>query len=534
MRNLLALAVIGWFAACWTPTYAQINFSPLPRGSQVTLSGKIIGPAQPSASLSRPKASLVTTPPANPYVLPILPPADFDPSEAVASLNLLFANWPDASAYSMYLQMMPWRLQLQKMGASQVLPQPAGTVVLLQPYAITKPHVGIQAVVPAALSALPVFAAVQPPGSDSGPASSVFIVLDGFGAQVPVSVADAMEANFINGFVTRLILGQYASYWQNDSSPASGTGYKPSKGFTIDIAGVNSNQQCLNSYSSAATYPPYAPPGTNAPSFEADIATQLQSCPITSIGMLYGWQAAEDLEKTDSTDPNHLLLKAAWKLLKYRFSFEKMGEMTAYTLDYLNGFAENSRVKSIISNPGGPGSGTVTDINTIVKGVAQDSDIVAAKKFLVSFQNVTEIEFYALSKNTNKHFDPVARLRLTTQYYNFIVGLHRGIAKAADQQYVDTFDLAFGLGYAAGFRDGYALGYAEGYTDGFAAGNAAAWAAANLVISSLQQQIASLQTQLSQAQSAQNGGGSGSGFWNNIGGIVSTAGSVIGTIASFF
>jgi hypothetical protein len=521
--DLLLVSIVG-LTLCIPPS-ARSQTNPTPLGSKVTLSGSMIGPDRMAPLV----AGTAVSSPANPFVLPILKPPAYDQTAVVSALNYVFTNFPNAKSYSMYFQLMPWQIDLQQMGASIVLSKPPGKDVLLQPYTLSDTTLGIHAMVPKVLVGLDVFKAVQPPGMDSGPASSIFITLDGFGAQVPISVAASMEANFIDGFVTRLVLGQYQAFWKSN---AADYGALPSN-FSIDIGTVNANQGDLLLYSDPATYPKYQPDSTGklGPSFEQDLSAQLAASPIASIGMLYGWRAAEQLEKIDQRDPSHQLLKAAWTLLKYRFNFERIGEMTAYTLNYLSGAAENSRIQQIAQ---GQTPAKITDLNAIVAAVGSDPKIIAAKKFLISFQNVTEAEFYALARNTQSHFDSTERRRLVTEYYNFIVGLHDGIAKSADQHYIDSLDLAFGLGYNAGFRDGYSVGYAAGFADGFAAGSAAAWQAANVIISSLQNQISSLQSQLSQAQSAANGGGAGSGFWNNLGNIVSTVGSVVGTIASFF
>jgi len=511
---------------------AAPQMTPVPRGSKVELSGSV--QAAPLQSTAAPSGLA-----ANPYVLPIQKAAAYNSDDITSSLNYIFRHFPDAQNYAMYLQLMPWQIDLEQLGVhSQVLSRPAGTTVLLRPYFIERPRLGITAVVPVGLATLDPFKDPQPAGSRSGPTKSIFISLDGFAAPVPVAVANSIEASFIDGFTTRLVLGQYRAFWATHQTPSSSGGYGSlPQNFSIDIAKLNLNQQCLSQYSAVGTlsqtYPPYGHDGNGGltNTYEQDIAAQLSGCPITSVGMLYGWQVAQEIERTDaaSGDQNHTLLKAAWSLLKYRFPFVRIGEMTAFTLDYLNGVSQNTRIQTILN---GSPANTVTDLNVIVSSAAKDPQIIAAKKFLLGFQSVTEMEFYALTQN--RRLKPDERRLLLTRYYNFIVGFHEGLAKAADAHYNETFDLAFGIGYASGFRDGYSLGYANGYADGFANGNAAAWAAANVIIAGLQSQVASLQSQLASAQSAQNGGGSGSGFWNNIGGIASTVGSVIGTIASFF
>jgi hypothetical protein len=244
---------------------------------------------------------------------------------------------------------------------------------------------------------------------------------------------------------------------------------------------------------------------------------------------LYGWSAAERLEGADSGNPDHPLVQEAFKLLRYRFSLKQIGEMTAFTLNYLNGAAQNASILSIAQ---GQAPINPPNLDDLLQIVGQNQSIDAAKKFLVDFENILTAEFYALSQNGDDDFQN-EKASLLTKYFNFIEGFHEGIAEAADVHYQETLNLAFGIGYTWGFRDGYALGYTSGYYDGFAAGNAAAWAAANKIIVSLQDQISNLQAQLGQAQSAQGGGGSGSGFWDALGNIDSAVDTAIGVIGLF-
>lgn len=477
---------------------------------------------------SRPAIPVSVDPgPANAFVLPPLGRRPYDESKVVDSLNFIFANFPPASQeFSMYFQLMPQVRNLQDLFARDALNLPPGTDIEKRLHPVSDPSISIHGIIPRALgdANLDVFQLVQPSGSTSGPKSAIFIVLDGFATAVPVSVANLLEANFISGFVTRLVLGQFKAFWS--SHPAYGL----AADFTLDLGPLTiSEQSGLRNYADPATYPSYRviqARKTGNPSFDQDISIQLASNPLTSIGMLYGWSAAEQLEQADGGVPNHQLLREAFKLLGFRFSLAELGEMTGFSLNYLCGASQNTRIADIAQ---GTPTATITDLGTIIDGVGQDPNVVAAKEFLIGFENVLVAEFYAISQNANANFQS-DRPALLTQYFNFINGFHRGVSQAADALYKDTLNVGFGLGYNAGFRDGYSLGYATGYQDGFAAGNQAAWAAANKIINGLQAQIADLQNQLAQARSGDDGGGSGSGFWDTVGHIESAVNTAIAII----
>lgn len=470
----------------------------------------------------------------NPFVLPASSPVQHTQQDIVDSLNAIFTNFNPAShEYSMYFQLMPVSQGVADLQGllSGALNAPGGQI-LERIYQVADAGIGIRGKVLPNLANRDVFEAAQPAGSNSGPQSSVFIVLDGFNnTPVPIEVACMMEANFIEGFATRLILGQFKKFWDAHPDAAGTPGYALNQPFNINLGAVTANQATLTKFSDPATYPPYhviLGQKNGIPSYSDDLSTVLAQNPITAIGMLYGWLAAEQLEHADAQNPAPLLVNHAFRLLGFRFSIRDLGEMTAFTLNYLNGAAENESIQSII-NGGQPVR--PPDVLAILEALGSDDSINAAKDFLIGFENVLVAEFYALSQNSEPGL--ANKLSLLSDYFNFIEGFHEGIAKSADAHYKETFELGFGLGYNSGFTDGYALGYANGYADGFAAGNAAAWRAANQIISGLQDQITKLQTQLAQVQAAQNGGGSGGGFWNTvgkIGGAIETAVGVISTL----
>jgi hypothetical protein len=464
--------------------------------------------------------AVVPTPTTKPYV----------ETEVERTLNDLFENWQSGhKAYALYFLLLPKQIHIAEETAKEVLQKPPGTTYTYYPYNLNSDlnDIGISVVVPRTIYNQPPF---QPSDQDM-PNASIFVELDGFGYPVPEGVAQLMENCFVDGFVTRLFLESCVTTWKNLPGYGTAGSLNPSLGdnFTNSAGSLEYLSDYNNFYKNL--------PGKT---LRDDITYWNTAYPITGKGMLYGWHAADDLIKYDT--PDHRLLKDAWRLLHYQYSFEKFGTMVAFTLDYLAGEAQNERIQQIVSGQTTPAY-YIYDLNGlrgIVYNVKTKGTGNSAKKLLADFRDVLTGEFYAISTNTNLRCK--AKLELLGEYEAFLRGFMKGSSKAESELYSEISAISFNFGYDLGFNDGYSAGYAAGYQDGDAAGSAAAWAAANQVISNLQLQVSSLQSALTQAQAAANsnsggGGGSGGGFWNtisNIAGDVGQVASVIGSIASLF
>jgi hypothetical protein len=502
----------AFFVAVWCfPLGALGQSTTLPPGSKISPAGDVITPPAAGGEGANLELSLRPSNLSNHYVLPILKHKSLENSEhdIETALNDLFDNWPDArSKYAFYLQLLAQKIDI-KNAAGAVLQQTPGSTYLLRYYTLNHAELGITTVVPPQIKPLSAFQA--------SPADAIFVQLDGLGSpRVPVEIAKLVEADFINGFVTRLFLGACLSIWKDDPNYLK---YHPS--LTLNANGGNSFLSpgalpvCVN----PATYPAGS-------ALKDDLANVLSSNPITSVGMMYGWQAADDLQKFDTADRR--FTKDAWKLLNYRISFPGIGRIVAYTLNYISGEAQNQRIAAIIGGANPP----TQSISAIIDHVKADPAVQQSKDFITSFGNIVDTEFYAVSRAPKLKGQP--RIQLLTQYVNFMEGYRNGANQAAEVLYKEVAELADGLGYANGFKDGYTSGFAAGYLDGYANGSAAAWSAANAIIAGLQSQIGNLQTQLNNVTAAQNGEGSGGGFWDTVGNIVSAAGTVIGIIGSLF
>lgn len=468
--------------------------NPLPRGAKFSITGEVQTTNLMTAEVLATNSTTAQQG-TDKFSLPVIKPKEYNEQTIEASLNTMFDWAPARTKYSLYFQLMPWAIDIRS-ESSALLTMPHDTEYVLKHWTLVRSDVGIKTVIPSSVSNLPPF--------QQSPGDAIFVKLDGFGYAVPISVAHLVEANFLDGFVTRLVLNAYQTVYAQQ-------GYG-SVNLNLSIGAVDPTKGYSNAFATASTYT--TPPNQLLKDY---IASQLETQPINSIAILYGWKAADELLKED--DQNHTLQRAAWSLLNYRHSFKNIGKITGYTLNYLNGFALNGNIAA------GGSIGTVKQLDALIAKVKTDQKIIQAKQFLSSFQNVMVAEFYAVSQNKKLKTDQ--RTQLLAQYSNFVDGFIQGTQKAADVVYGEVADLAFGLGYAEGFKDGYALGYTTGWADGYAAGNAAAWVAANQIIQNLQQQVNNLQSQL-------NNSSSGGGFWDTVGNIASGLGTAIGIIGSLF
>jgi hypothetical protein len=261
-------------------------------------------------------------------------------------------------------------------------------------------------------------------------------------------------------------------------------------------------------------------------SYEQDLITIVQQNPITPVGMTWGWQVADELLKADKENEARPLTHAAWKLINSRFGFERIGSVTSYTLQYMSGFIFCDRIVSIAS--GQPPAPITRAASDWIGSISKSSYFVGSKNFLMGFADIISAEYYAVSQNVGIK-SAADKINLLTQYYYFNRGFASGIILASDYMFGQIAQTSYNSGYDQGFRDGYSAGFVAGWVAGYASGYQTAWTQANATIQQLQSTINTLQTQLSTAES--NGGG---GFWDTVGNIASTAGTVIGAIASFF
>jgi hypothetical protein len=225
------------------------------------------------------------------------------------------------------------------------------------------------------------------------------------------------------------------------------------------------------------TFPPHA---FEAPSpWAADISIKgvvnnvFKTTPIQGDAMMYGWYAGQLLD--GAADEVRL---SVWKLLRYRIDLRRVGEIAGYTLNYIEGYAQNLII--------GRTAGLTSD--EILKNLAAVSNSGASNVALFEQgrspgtpnglwlnETLYATIIQGCSTVSGDATLPDGKRRQLLQWYSsFLVGYNQGSIRASEVIYADAFMLAWGMGYADGFRDGYSRGYADGYRAGYAAG----WAAA--------------------------------------------------------
>jgi hypothetical protein len=313
---------------------------------------------------------------------------------------------------------------------------------------------------------------------------AIFVVLNGFGIPVPFDVFKIIQANFINGLVTRLLLGEFFRIWGK---------YPDMAGLKTDLlllGDLNVTAMIADRYQYTQLYSENWAKGD---SFDDIVAKTEGNDPLAPAGILWGWHAGDELDALQDSDDIHWR-NDVWKLLIARYSLEDIGQMMSFTLNYFIGFLKNERIKSSATAD----DPQVTDDATLLSQLAGDENIVLAKTLLANIHAILVTEFYVFSHSDAR--PPVERVRISAAYTAFLRGFFKGGIAAADQLYDEVFRLGFGIGYRTGYRDGYAAGFKAGYQVGYAKAYADTWAVANRIIDGLHTQIGLLRSQLDSAQ----------------------------------
>jgi hypothetical protein len=475
-----------------------------------------------------------------------LPHRQLTQAEIKDNLSKLL-EWRDSSPYFYYFFDLAGPLQLKERYAARYNDM-IGKNFGVRPYAIGNLDAQITLIVPPELQVLP--------NSDG-----MCVALDGFGGPpVPIPAAEMFSASFANGFVTRLVLGEYIRAWdahgskfsQDDLNFPIGMGSLP---IPTAFSQIASYQVIHVIFGQAAGPPEY--------NLRTGLSRLLQDNSLQAAGLLWGWKAASELDQfRNNGDPQYY--NAAFKLVRSRFSTEQIGEMTAYSLSYLIGYSKMAVIRQVELATGGrrgarggqisavqgfargARGGPISAVqgaadqnaisaqnNAILNRITQDRNADEAKQLLSSFYIAFLSEFSALAENSR--LDPTDKQALLAASFAFLRGFQKGETDAADRVFQDVFTLAYGIGYKDGFQDGFTQGYASGYRDGYASGYSEAWSKASEEISNLQRQLAQEEQQLAQGISPDNSNAGGIGKWiDEVGNIAEKAGPVIATIAALF
>jgi hypothetical protein len=336
----------------------------------------------------------------------------------------------------------------------------------------------------------------------------ICVVLDGLGTNVPIPAAEIFASYFAHGLVTRLVLGEYVKAWKNQGANLSLARLDFAKGTrpTRDIDVSSAYEEWSN----------YVDREKDVFDVDKGLSRLLIEENLQAAGILWGWKAAGELDELKGNDRK--AWKAAWRLVKSRFSAEQMGELTAYTLNYLIGYVKVATLRAKLASAANAepiNKNFVRDLPTILTNLSQEANVKEAKDLLTLMHDAFLLEFHALTIDNRLSDD--RKKKLLGWSFAFIRGFQAGSVKAFDDVFNDVFHEGYRVGYQDGFRDGYAKGYADGYRDGYAVGYKDAWAEANVIINQLK-------AELEQEQSG--------GLLGFLGKALGVAGSVVGIIAA--
>jgi hypothetical protein len=297
---------------------------------------------------------------------------------------------------------------------------------------------------------------IHPGQTGYDPDDAVFFRISVLDADVPEVVFWTAQSAFINGLVTRLVLGQYEAAMQSSSHKFHTVPPLPKP--IIRFPRTQFEQQNL--------WP------TNKP-IQDVVRDVLSKTPIQGDALLYGWYAGEALWSPQS---EQRFRDAVWSLLGMNYDMRRIGQMVGYTLSYLQGYSQNlayGRAAAAAAND----ADILKNLGTISASSAQDAamrdtvpsqDGVPPSAWLnqVLFTAVTNADYSAAVGSPNN------KQELLVSFRDFLKGYNQGSIQAADVVYADTFLLAYGIGYSDGFSAGYAKGYSEGYRAGYSQGQA--------------------------------------------------------------
>ena len=304
--------------------------------------------------------------------------------------------------------------------------------------------------------------------------NGICVHLDGIGKPVPVQAAEVMAGGFAQGFVTRMVLGEYVRAWNEKGA-----------GIPIDSLNFASNwnpslpsEKDIEKFADLNSY--LVGDKNKKLQYDVGLANLLRTNNLQAVGLLYGWKAASELDAfRDAKNGDKVYFDTALSLVKKRFSPEEIGGITSYTLHYLLGYTR------IVSERQKPGAAVPPAANNdqILARLEKDEDVTKSMNFINLFYGVMLDEYQAIMTSAKRTETETKKMQ--AYYHSFLKGFHAGSTKAVD----DIAILGYQTGYRDGFKDGYSRGYAAGLVDGYAAGHKKAWDEANKVIDSMRFQL---------------------------------------------
>jgi hypothetical protein len=300
---------------------------------------------------------------------------------------------------------------------------------------------------------------LQGDGVEHSPDNAYFFRLEGFTADVPFNAYQMAVADFTNGLVTRLFLGEVAQ-----AAGISGSRIKTLIDFPPpNMAAFNKN-----------TFDSLAPTVWVFNAGITDVVDKtLRNTPFHSEAILYVWYAGQLLE-----DSNPAYIKATWSLLKYRYSYTLLGQSIGYTLNYLEGYRRGQLYKSLVLAGVSPDQFLASLDHCMAYLLREPMDPCSfnpqfSGPALINetFFNMLLTIFNVIAADTQmQEGNKASELKVLS---SLMIGFNQGSLRAAAVSYGDLFSVGYSVGYSLGYdagsRDGYVRGYSDGVRDGLAA-----------------------------------------------------------------
>jgi hypothetical protein len=444
--------------------------------------------------------------------MPPLPPSPMAKSLSTSviesKLNHL-SHWVNVSEFRSYLILLPHQIDIKNNVAAQGAGVAVNQLFHFAPYTLTSPSMALTLMrsdhpvpngwSPAAAASFQLTAEHLFDAAHGGdPNDAICLVLDGFNTPVYIPVAEQFEAGFIEGLVTRLVLGQYARAWkQQDASLLNFTASANQPKVKDIVHLVPYYPQGAPIPAGAVAFAPMPAPVASSLSFNEWLSERSQFDPIEPAAIMWGWRAGEKLDgMLGGADESYR--DDVVTLIESRFSPREIGALTGYTLNYLYGFVKNDRVASFaLSGPQPP----ITNNSSIVDSLAKDKNIVGARQLISDFHNTLVLELYGITQSNTPNHQRDLGVQMA-----FLSGFEAGSLEASDEIYHSVFNMAYHLGYQSGWRFGYEQGYAAGFVVGYDQGYGQAWTQASTMIQGLQSTVAN----------ASNPGGGGGISFNDV------------------
>ncbi len=418
------------------------------------------------------------------------------------ALRLMKEGWTNFGTYEGYLIMLcaegdPMR------SAAALRPQVSnGEVVEFRPFLGNFP----EHIHPRLLVTIPKY--LDDSGNPTGelfgtgftdPSKALCLVLSDHGDVVPLDAAKQAIQGFVEGFVTRLMVGSLANEWKE-----AGLGIDPNS-FGLSLSRSKEQASLMKEFLKKSNYLRAPDPKNDKMTvldFEYSMPIILQRHSLHAHGVLTGWQAASELEGLRGS-PDEQVLDAARLLVASRYTAYEQGSICSATLNYFYGltWANGARQAKLRQSGEELGANLTREQmfkyraetnEQVLTKVQQDPEVQKSRQLVNGLGDA--FDAYREFIQHNKEMNAYEREMLLTECDEFLRGWRHGATSAMDECFRIVFRTAADLAYVEGWGDGFSKGYADGYRDGYAAGYAKAWEEANTIIDSLRAQIADLQS----------------------------------------